>query len=146
MMMKLVLGAVALLMTAPARAETLPPISYTVDASGPASDEHPTRGSAVKVRYEGRFADGKVFDSSAKEEGGATIFPLGRLIPGWVAVVPLMKRGDIWTVVLPPPFAYGAAGKGPIPPGATLTFRIELVDFAPMPPTPSEPMKTLPGR
>ena len=140
------IATAALVASVSVAAETLPQITYHVDKSGPASVEHPTRGSAVKVRYEGRFADGKVFDSSAKDGDGTTIFPLGRLIPGWIAVVPLMKRGDVWTVTLPPQFAYGAAGKGPIPPNATLTFRIELIDFSDMPPAPFEPMKTLPGR
>ncbi len=144
-MLKLI-AAATLIAAAPVAAETLPAISYKVEKSGPPSSERPTRGSAVQVRYEGRFPDGKVFDSSAKEGGGATIFPLGRLIPGWVAVVPLMRRGDVWTVTLPPQFGYGAAGKGEIPPNSTLVFRIELIDFADMPPQPFEPITKLPGR
>ena len=143
--MKSLLAAAVLALAAPAAAETLPAIAYHVDKSGPASAEHPSRKSAVEVRYRGTFADGKVFDET--EAGKTAIFPLGRLIPGWVAVVPLMKRGDIWTITLPPPFAYGARGSGDtIPPDATLVFRIELVDFADLPPQPFEPMAKLPGR
>ncbi len=146
--MKYALIAAVLLVASPTFAETIPPITYTVEKSGPAAGGHPTRKSAVKIRYEGRFLDGKVFDSSKDGPDGAAIFPLGRLIPGWVTVVPLMRPGDVWTVTLPPPYAYDAAGSGDtIPPNSTLVFRIELVDFAAMPPQPTmEPMTTLPGR
>lgn len=139
------IATAALLIAAPATAETLPQISYKVEKSGPASNDHPTRKSAVEVRYRGTLTNGKVFDETPA--GQTSIFPLKMLIPGWVAVVQQMKRGDIWTVTLPPQFAYGAKGTGDvIGPNATLLFRIELIDFADMPPVPAEPMTKLPGR
>lgn len=143
--MKILIAAAALFIAAPAAAETLPQISWKVEKSGPASNDHPTRKSAVEVRYRGTLMNGKVFDETPA--GKTSIFPLKVLIPGWVAVVQQMKRGDIWTVTLPPQFAYGAKGTGDvIPPNATLLFRIELIDFADMPPAPMEPMTKLPGK
>ena len=106
---------------------SLPAIQYRVLKSGPANGPSPTRASTIKVRYEGRFLTGEMFDSSADEPDGAATFPLGRLIPGWVTLLQLMKPGDIWEAWLPPQFAYGAKGKETIPPDSVLMFRIELV-------------------
>lgn len=107
---------------------SLPSIQYKVVKSGPIDGPHPKRSSTIKVRYEGKFLDGRVFDSSKDEPDGAATFPLNRLIPGWVTVLPLMRPGDEWIIYLPPQYAYGAAGKDIIPPSTPLEFRIELVE------------------
>ena len=109
----------------------LPGLQYKVLKSGPANGPHPTRADNIIIRYEGSFVNGKVFDSSKDAPGGTVTFPLGKLISGWVAALPLMRVGDEWMVYLPPYLAYGAAGKGPIPPESTLVFKIELVGIAP---------------
>jgi FKBP-type peptidyl-prolyl cis-trans isomerases 1 len=108
---------------------TIPGIQYKVLKSGPADGRHPARSSTIKVRYEGKFLDGCVFDSSKNDPEGAVSFPLDRLIPGWVTVLQLMRPGDEWIVYLPPEYAYGAKGKDMIPPDAPLEFRIELLDI-----------------
>jgi peptidylprolyl isomerase/FKBP-type peptidyl-prolyl cis-trans isomerase FklB len=46
-----------------------------------------------------------------------------------------MRPGDEWILYVPPELGYGAEGQGPIPPGAALIFRIELIDFLPGPGT-----------
>lgn len=107
---------------------TIPGIQYKVLKSGAADGRHPTRSSRIKVRYEGKFLDGRVFDSSKNDPDGAVSFPLDRLIPGWVTVLQLMRPGDEWIVYLPPEYAYGAKGKDMIPPGTPLEFRIELLE------------------
>ncbi len=149
--MRVALGIiVALAVTAPAAAKdvnatffarnakapgvkTIPGIQYKVLKSGPADGAHPSRSSTVKVRYVGSFIDGKVFDSSKDEPDGAVSFPLGRLIPGWTTVVPMMRPGDEWEIYLPPEYAYGADGKDIIPGNAAMVFRIELLEVSDAP-------------
>ena len=108
--------------------KTIPGIQYKVLKSGPETGAHPKRSSTIKVRYEGKFLDGRVFDSSKNDPDGAVTFPLGKLIPGWVTVLPLMRPGDEWVIYIPPEYAYGPAGKEIIPPNTLLEFRIELVE------------------
>jgi peptidylprolyl isomerase/FKBP-type peptidyl-prolyl cis-trans isomerase FklB len=108
--------------------KTIPGIQYKVLKSGPQKGPHPNRSSTIKVRYEGKFLDGRVFDSSKNDPDGAVTFPLGKLIPGWVTVLPLMRPGDEWEIYIPPEYAYGVAGKDMIPPNTPLEFRIELVE------------------
>ena len=111
----------------------IPGIQYKVLKSGPVDGAHPSRSSTVKVRYVGSFIDGKVFDSSKDEPDGAVSFPLGRLIPGWTTVVPMMRPGDEWEIYLPPEYAYGADGKDIIPGNAAMVFRIELLEVSDTP-------------
>lgn len=108
--------------------KTIPGIQYKVLKSGPETGAHPKHSSTIKVRYEGKFLDGRVFDSSKNDPDGAVTFPLGKLIPGWVTVLPLMRPGDEWVIYIPPEYAYGPAGKEIIPPNTPLEFRIELVE------------------
>lgn len=112
------------------------PLRYRVLASGPADGARPSRNDVVVVRYTGRFQDGKVFDSSKDQPGGTVTFPVGRLIPGWVVALQLMRPGDHWELIVPPEMAYGAtgAGGGVIPPNATLVFDMELVSIVPTAP------------
>lgn len=109
----------------------LPGLQYKVLRSGPTDGATATRGDDVTVRYEGRFANGELFDSSPDNGTGTTVFPLQRLIPGWIAALQLMRPGDVWMLYLPPNLAYGARGKGPIPPDTPLVFKVELVSAAP---------------
>lgn len=111
----------------------LPGLQYKILKSGPATGAHPTRKDDVKVRYEGRLVNGKVFDSSYKEGDGTVTFPLGRLIPGWIVGVQLMRPGDEWEFYIPSEMAYGekGTGEGVIPPNATLIFKLELVSATP---------------
>lgn len=84
----------------------------------------------VVVFYEGRLdSNGEMFDS-AYQRGEPMIFPAGRLIPGWVEALSLMKRGERWLIHVPAGLAYGEAGTpgGPIPPNADLNFELELLD------------------
>jgi FKBP-type peptidyl-prolyl cis-trans isomerase len=73
---------------------------------------HPSRKDQVVVRYTGRFSNGKVFDSSKDQPGGTATFPVGRLIPGLVVALQLMRPGDHWELIVPPEMAYGEKGAG----------------------------------
>ena len=106
-------------------------IKYKVLKSGPTIGVHPRRSDDIAVRYEGRLTDGSVFDSSKSDKNGVSTFPLGRLIPGWIAAVQLMRPGDEWVIYIPAYMAYGEKGAGPIPANSDLVFRIELVSVIP---------------
>lgn len=99
---------------------------YKVVKSGPAGGPSPKAGDAIKVNYEGALANGEVFDSSF-ERGKPALMILDRLVPGWMLALPLMKTGDEWVLYLPPELGYGPRGAGPIPPGAALVFKLQLL-------------------
>lgn len=97
---------------------------------GSADGPHPGATDRVTVHYVGRFIDGAEFDSSVARNEPAT-FPLNRVIPGWTEGVQLMSVGDRYEFAIPYHLAYGPAGRGPIPGGATLLFTVDLIAIAP---------------
>ncbi len=89
----------------------------------------PAATDKVKVNYEGKLVDGKVFDASAKHGGPAT-FPLNGVIPCWTEGLQLVKVGGKARLICPAALAYGDRGAGgDIPPGATLDFSVELLEI-----------------
>lgn len=98
--------------------------------SGRATGPRPAPTDTVTIHYAGRFIDGVEFDSSVTRGTPAT-FPLPRLIRGWQEGVPMMAVGDRYEFAIPYTLAYGYAGRGPIPGGATLLFSIDLIAIAP---------------
>jgi len=92
----------------------------------------PKTSDSVKVKYEGRHVDGRIFDEKWKEEPAR--FRVDRnTIMGWQEVLPRMREGDKWEIVIPSHLAYGATGKygkddGSIGANETLVFLIELVE------------------
>ena len=97
---------------------------------GDGKGAHPSVSDVVTLHYAGTLVDGTEFDSSFKRGAPAT-FPLAALIPAWQMAVPLMGVGDTIEIAAPADLAYGPEGKGPIPGGATLLFRIELLGIEP---------------
>lgn len=104
-------------------------LEYHIEAlgTGPLAAD----GDVVSVHYSARLADGTMFDNSY-ERGEPIVFKLGigQVIPGWEEGIKLLKKGDKATFNIPPQLAYGENGVGPIPPNATLTFDVELVDIS----------------
>lgn len=94
--------------------------------SGTGEGPRPSPTDTITIHYVGRFIDGAEFDSSVARGEPAT-FPLPRLIRGWQEGIPLMSVGDRYEFAIPYHLAYGPAGRGPIPGGATLLFTIELI-------------------
>ncbi len=116
---------------------SLPGLQYKIVKSGPASGPHPLRSDDITARYVGQFIDGKAFGSSPDNGAGTEVFPLQKLIPGWIAALQLMRPGDVWMLYVPAYLAYGAVGKSYIPPNSTLVFRVELTGIAPHVDTPA---------
>lgn len=94
--------------------------------AGDGSGKHPTVADTVTLHYAGKLVDGTEFDSSYARGEPAT-FPLEMLVEGWQLAVPQMGIGDTIELAVPAALGYGPRGKGPIPGGATLLFKIELL-------------------
>ncbi len=92
--------------------------------------ETPAKGTTIKAHYTGKLLDGTKFDSSY-DRGQPLEFPVGtgRVIKGWEEAFLSMKKGEKRILIIPPELGYGPAGRGPIPPNATMIFDVELVDF-----------------
>jgi len=86
----------------------------------------PTPADRVSVHYAGTFIDGQGFDSSY-ERGEPATFPLSGLIDAWEMAIPQMAVGETIELAAPASLAYGPRGRGPIPGGATLLFKVELL-------------------
>ncbi len=101
-------------------------LQYKVLESG--EGRSPERNSVVKVHYAGTLVDGTQFDSSYGGEPAQ--FPVGGVIAGWTEALQLMKEGDVWELTIPSELGYGAGGVPgtPIEPGATLIFKVELLE------------------
>ena len=99
-------------------------LQYEVVKQG--SGAKPGPGDSVRVHYEGTLIDGTVFDSSYAR-GQPIEFTVDAVISGWQEGLQLMNEGSTYRFVIPSDLAYGSSGSGPIPPGATLIFTVELL-------------------
>jgi FKBP-type peptidyl-prolyl cis-trans isomerase len=92
----------------------------------------PEAGDEIFMMYTGTLEDGTVFDSSYDRDAGPFTFKLGSntVIRGMDITAKSMAKNEKCRVVLAPSYAYGSAGSPPkIPPSATLTFDLHLIDF-----------------
>lgn len=86
----------------------------------------PADTSWVKVNYEGRTIDGKVFDSSYKRSEPLKL-RCNQVIKGWTEALVRMPVGSVWEIYVPQELAYGDREQGMIKPFSTLIFKIELI-------------------
>lgn len=102
-------------------------VLYNITEEG--TGTFPEAGQYVRVHYTGKFLDGKVFDSSV-DRGQPFVFPLGesRVIQGWDKGIPLIPIGGKGNLYLTSDLAYGDQGSGSIPPKASLTFEVEVLE------------------
>ena len=126
---------------ADSRVVRLPGLEYQVLRSGPTGGPRPLRSDDVMIRYVGRLADGSIFSTSADNGAQPSTFSVRTVIPGFSALVQLMRPGDRWRFTIPAYLGYGHQGrqftppeatlKRDIPPGSTLIFDVELVSIVP---------------
>jgi FKBP-type peptidyl-prolyl cis-trans isomerase len=115
-------------------APTLTPVTLST-ASGlrwqtlvAGSGAMPTEADSVVVTYEGRLADGTVFDATSEP----VTLPVAALVPGFTEGLLLMRKGGRYKLWIPPQLAYGSEGAGGvIPPDAVLEFTVALLDIVP---------------
>ncbi len=105
--------------------KTLPSgVQYKVIKEG--NGPMPKDTSMVKVNYEGRTIEGKVFDSSYKR-GEPLELRANQVIKGWTDALVHMPVGAVWKVYIPQELAYGEREQGDIKPFSALIFKIELI-------------------
>ncbi|MBN1159396.1 MAG: FKBP-type peptidyl-prolyl cis-trans isomerase [Bacteroidales bacterium] len=88
-------------------------------------------GDVVEVHYEGRFLNGKVFDSTVKRNESFQ-FVYGtdyQLIKGLEEGIGMMREGEKSLFLVPSEMAFGATGSatGIIPPYTSLIFEVEIL-------------------
>ncbi|MCA1654347.1 MAG: FKBP-type peptidyl-prolyl cis-trans isomerase, partial [Sphingomonadales bacterium] len=92
------------------RVVRLPGLAYEVLRSGPPAGRNPLRSDDVTIRYVGRLADGSIFSTSASNGAQPSTFSVRTVIPGFSALVQLMRPGDRWRFTIPAYLGYGHQG------------------------------------
>lgn len=86
----------------------------------------PAESDTVMVRYTGRLADGKIFDSS--QPGEEVELPVAGLIKGFTEGLKHTRPGGIYRLIIPASAGYGEKGiPGAIPGNAALDFTVEVL-------------------
>ncbi len=99
-------------------------LQYKVITAG--KGKKPSASNEVKVHYRGTLINGTEFDNSYKR-GEPISLPVSGVIPGWTEALQLMPVGSKWELYIPANLGYGNNPSGPIPPGSTLIFEVELL-------------------
>lgn len=81
-------------------------------------------GAQVTVNYEGRLANGSLFDA-----GTLNFFALTSAIQGWQVGIPGMKIGGTRKLLIPAALGYGSSNYGTIPGNSNLWFQVTLNGF-----------------
>lgn len=90
-----------------------------------------TRGMSATVRYEASLADGEsISTGEASDEPYTFRLGAGQVVPAWDSGLVGMAVGGVRRLEAPPELAYAEAGLSPdVPPNATVTFEVELLDL-----------------
>lgn len=100
------------------------PSTIRIETVTAGSGAFPTDTDVAIIKYEGRLADGTVFDA-----GDNTPLPVGRMIPGFAMGLKRMQAGGKYVLHIPAELAYGAEGAGPIPGNSDLVFDVEIKEI-----------------
>lgn len=82
-------------------------------------------GNTLNVQYVGTFTNGTTFDQGSY----SFVLGAGAVIKGWDQGLAGMRVGGKRRLTIPPSLAYGAAGRGSIPPNTTLVFVVDLLSI-----------------
>jgi FKBP-type peptidyl-prolyl cis-trans isomerase FklB len=110
--------------TKPGVVTTASGLQYKIIKAG--KGKKPSAANEVKVHYKGTLINGTEFDNSYKR-GEPITLPVGGVIAGWTEALQLMPVGSKWQLFIPAHLGYGNTQSGPIPPGSTLIFDVELL-------------------
>jgi FKBP-type peptidyl-prolyl cis-trans isomerase FkpA len=114
---------------------------YVINKPGTGANIAP--GDTVIMDYTGKLFNGKVFDSSIKEEIVRSKMPVDPtrqytparivvgdklMIPGWYEGFQLMNKGASATFIVPSKLAYGKSGISIIAPYTPIIFEISVID------------------
>lgn len=91
--------------------------------------QKPTASDKVRVHYEGKTLDGRIFDSSHRR-GQPAVFGVTQVIRGWIEGLQLMREGATYRFFIPSELAYGQRGQpqAKIAPNSILIFTLELIE------------------
>lgn len=102
-------------------------LQYQITKNGKGAK--PKSTDQVRVHYEGKLLNDKVFDSSYAR-GEPVTFKLNQVIAGWQEGLQLMNTGSTAMLYIPAELAYGTSGAGAdIGPNSTLIFKVELLEI-----------------
>ncbi|AKM10807.1 FKBP-type peptidyl-prolyl cis-trans isomerase [Croceicoccus naphthovorans] len=121
---KLWLGVVVAILLAAGAAWATGYKGVTVETLSAGTGSSPAMEDVVLVNYEGRLADGTVFDS-----GERVPFPVNGVVPGFSQALVQMQKGGRYEIFIPSDLGYGSEARGTIPANSDLTFTVELIDF-----------------
>jgi FKBP-type peptidyl-prolyl cis-trans isomerase FklB len=99
-------------------------VQYQVLQAG--AGPSPEMTDILRLHYEGRTLDGRVFDSSL-QRGVPWTGRANDFIPGWTAALQMMSVGAKWRLFIPPSLGYGEFVPYKIGPDSTLIYDIELL-------------------
>jgi len=87
-------------------------------------------GYEVKLNYQGKLSDGRIFDSSlTRKKPFSFTIGEGKVISGWEIGIKSMKVGEKAKFYISSKYGYKKKGIPPIiPPNADLFFEIEIID------------------
>lgn len=136
---KLWLGVVAAVLLGAGIAWAALPKTFSVTEITAGTGAAPTDGDVAFIKYKGTLDDGTIFDEASSSPFPPGIFPdgvpmlveKGAVVDGFYEGLKQMKKGGTYELYIPADLAYGDAPPpgSDIPPGASLNFEVELVDF-----------------
>jgi len=101
-------------------------VFYKVNSKAEFADS----GDVVEIHYEGKFQDGKVFDSSYDRKKPLSFtLGTGRVIKGWDEALLYFHVGDSAIVTIPPSLGYGEHDYSSIPGNSTLIFNMKMISL-----------------